>query len=209
MSREKELGLVRKLQTGDRDAFAELWTAGEPTVRRFLASTMWFGRDYLDDCIQECAVRALSALLSKTDSYDGTASFTTWLCTIAVRVRADLFRRLHGRKQKRQIVSLDQPEADRESRVQVPPNEQLDVQARLLVEKLEAKLSKLENKVLSALRAGFNCTEITQQLGIKEQTVYQATRRIRDKAKRLFREKKNSKQTAAPLTAKKAMAQKM
>jgi len=209
MSREIELGLVRKVQTGDRDAFAELWTANEPTVRRFLARTMWSNHDYLDDCVQECAVSALSALLSKIDSYDGTASFATWLCTIAFRVRADLFRRLHGRKQKRQTVSLDEPKADRESRMQTPPNEQLDVHARLLVEKLEAKLSRLERKVLYALRAGFDCADIAQQLGIPTNAVHQAQRRIKDKGKQLFKEKKIAEQPVMPHKAKTAMAQKL
>jgi RNA polymerase sigma-70 factor, ECF subfamily len=87
---------VAAAATGDDDSFTRLVRLYAPRVHRFLVATGISSHD-ADDLTQETFIRVSRHL----PSYDGRASFTTWLFTIAHRLRINLVTR------RRHQVPLD------------------------------------------------------------------------------------------------------
>lgn len=78
--------MVFDARDGDRDAFRAVVEATEPAVRRFLAFRV--GRHDIDDVVQETYIRAWRSL----HRFQGRASATTWVLSIARCAAADLQR---------------------------------------------------------------------------------------------------------------------
>jgi RNA polymerase sigma-70 factor (ECF subfamily) len=89
--------LVEAYLGGDEGAAAELVRRHSPAVGRFLYSA-GAAPDDIDDLIQESLFRAFRAL----DGWRGTASFRSWLFTIAGNLLRDEFRR----HKRRQVIPL-------------------------------------------------------------------------------------------------------
>lgn len=79
---------IRAAQGGDEAAFAALVDAYAPRVHRYLVAT-GLGHHDADDVVQEAFLRVHRHL----DRYDGRYAFSTWLFTIAHRLRLNLATR--------------------------------------------------------------------------------------------------------------------
>lgn len=80
--------LIAAAQGGDRSSFETLIRAFVPRVHRFLVVT-GLSSDEADDITQDTFLRAHQHL----GSYDGRASFSTWLFTIGHRLRLNWIER--------------------------------------------------------------------------------------------------------------------
>jgi RNA polymerase sigma-70 factor (ECF subfamily) len=96
--------LVRKAQSGDVDAFAQLIDDHQNTIFGIIYRMCGGGED-LQDLGQEVFVRAFQAI--GKFQYRDAASFRTWLCRIAVNVCINELRRRQRRKRV-EASSLDE-----------------------------------------------------------------------------------------------------
>jgi len=83
-----ETELVGAAQSGCTDSFAELVRRNSERLLRFLARRTGDTRD-TEDLVQETFVRAYQNL----GSYRNVSRFSTWLCTIAMRLAVSRYRR--------------------------------------------------------------------------------------------------------------------
>ncbi len=84
---DQDASLVRAAQTGDRDAFGELYRRFSRPVHGILLARL--PRAAADDLVQEVFLQALTRLGELREP----AAFGGWVCTIARRCAADHFRR--------------------------------------------------------------------------------------------------------------------
>jgi len=97
------MGLLERIDAGDRRAQEELFQRFLPQLTRFLAArSRGSARDLLhtQDAVQEVVLRAFRGL-DRFD-YDGVGSFWAWLRTIAVNLLRD-----EGRRTGRRGVALE------------------------------------------------------------------------------------------------------
>jgi RNA polymerase sigma-70 factor (ECF subfamily) len=85
--------LVRRLLSGDEDAFAEFFDEYFPALYRFALSRL--GRDA--DSAEEVAQATLCRVVTKLHTYRGEAALFTWLCTFC-RHEISAFHERAGRR---------------------------------------------------------------------------------------------------------------
>lgn len=133
MTKEEELGLLRKAQSGDMRAFEEIVLANEKTVYN-LALRQLGSREDAEDAVQEVFLKAYSAL----SGFRGDAKISVWLYRITCNVCTDLLRK------RKETVSLSMETEDGELELELP-DERFD--PALLAER-----SDLREQVGNALR---------------------------------------------------------
>lgn len=102
--------LVTAYRHGDQRAAAELVRRHAAALGRFLYSS-GADRDDVDDLVQEALFRAFR----KLDSWQGGASFRSWLLAIGANLLRDQFRKRKGRHvslEDRDVVDQADPHAD-------------------------------------------------------------------------------------------------
>lgn len=104
MSRDEELVLVKKAQSGDTDAFEKLLTQHEKLVYNLALRTLVSEQD-AQDATQEAFIKAWTSLAS----FRGESKFSVWLYRLANNVCIDLLRR-----RRSDTVSLTQTDSDGE-----------------------------------------------------------------------------------------------
>jgi RNA polymerase sigma-70 factor (ECF subfamily) len=146
--------LVEAYLDGDERSAAELVRRHSAAVGRFLYSA-GAPADDIDDLVQECLFRAFRAL----SGWRRTASFRSWLFSIAGNLLRDEFRRRKGR----QMIPLD----DREySHPADPAGELVASEAEERVRQGIARLPRLQREVfLLRAQEGVNYEDIAAALG--------------------------------------------
>ncbi len=189
MTRDAESALVEKARLGDREAFGALWEASLGTVTGFLSKQLERRPEDVEDIVSKCAIKALA----KIADFKGTCSFSTWLCTVAMRVLADFFRETNGRSKKtggRISVNMETAEiAVNEHSREVSFEEGSGW--RIFLEKVDKTLTPREAKVKELLMLGHTPDEIAAQIGTSVSKVYYALTRIKEKARQVITNKKS------------------
>jgi len=98
-----DLALIQAAQGGDAEAFAALVRSHVPRLHRYLVAT-GLGHHDADDLVQEAFLRVHRHL----DRYDPRYAFTTWLFTIAHRLRLSFVER---RRTHADLGSISEPTA--------------------------------------------------------------------------------------------------
>lgn len=114
--------IARVLHDDDRAAFGELVRRHQPLVRGFLRRMLGGSRGMADDIAQETFIKAYRGLRG----FRGGASFTSWLCAIAINEL-----RSEWRRQKRHVDFLKDEVAEHEPESARDPSLRLDVAAAL------------------------------------------------------------------------------
>ncbi len=168
------------------EIFAELVERHKGAVFRTLARLLGRNED-LEDLAQEVFLRVFRGF----GHFRGDAKFSTWLYRIVLNVVNDELRR---RRQWRQAVSIDDPEARWEDRLPHPapdPDETLD-RDRFL-ESLRAAMSELslrERAILALYyQEGKSYEDIAAILDLPMGTVKTQLHRAREKLKTIVRER--------------------
>jgi RNA polymerase sigma-70 factor, ECF subfamily len=146
--------LVEAYLGGDEGSAAELVRRHSAAVGRFLYSS-GASADDIDDLVQESLFRAFRAL----DGWRRTASFRSWLFTIASNLLRDEFRRRKGR----QVIPLEGREySDRTD----PDGELAASETAERVREGIARLPRLQRQVfLLRAQEGARYEEIAAALG--------------------------------------------
>jgi len=147
-----DLGLARRAQEGDRDAFGQLYRLHHPAIFRMVRFSLGDGGVDAEDATAETFVRAWRALPRYTDT---GAPFVSWLYGIARHVVADE-RRRRMRTESRDEVPEQAHEPDYEDRLDLASAiERLPEEQRTVIElKFLAGLSNPEVAALLETTTG-------------------------------------------------------
>ena len=170
MTREQEAEVIRRVQTGDGNAFEALVTAYEKNVYN-LALRMTGNAQDAEDVAQEAFLKAYNSL----DSFRGESKFSVWLYRIVSNLCLDFLRRQKRRPASSLSVEDDEGE---ETQLDIPdvsqsPEELLE--RRLTREAVRQGLAQLpaEQRQILLLREiqGLSYEEIGQALSLEPGTV--------------------------------------
>ncbi len=174
--------MLNAARNGDNEAMNELIQAFAPTVEKIAAS--YIGRCPLthSDLIQEGMIGLLSSVYGYSSS--GGAEFTTYSVKcisncIMSAVRNQLRNKHTPLNSYVLIDSIDLTDGQANPEVVVEMQERMN----LLRERINNKLSSLEQDVLKLHIAGHNYNSIAEKLSVTEKTVDNALQRARKKLK--------------------------
>ena len=174
--------MLNAARNGDNEAMNELIKAFAPTVEKIAAS--YIGRCPLthSDLIQEGMIGLLSSVYGYSSS--GGAEFTTYSVKcisncIMSAVRNQLRNKHTPLNSYVLIDSIDLIDGQANPEVVVEMQERMN----LLRERINNKLSSLEQDVLKLHIAGHNYNSIAEKLSVTEKTVDNALQRARKKLK--------------------------
>ena len=166
---EADAILARRAASGDAAAFDELVGRHIPRLHRWLVSSGTTSHD-ADDVVQEACLRAWSAIAN----YNSRWAFTTWIFTIANRIRLDLVTR----RREHVVLTMDR----------VQPEEPDPLPAEGLWSRARALLSEDEYRALWLRYAeDLEPAEIAQVLGSNAIVIRVRLHRARRRLERALR----------------------
>ncbi len=177
MKTENEL--IIAVRSGDKDAFGEIIDRFTPLVESLTAGYITdelFTPSDRDDLVQEATIALYNAVMS----FDVNQTEVTFGLYAKICLSNSLNSAL--RRRRRQLA------ADKASTVEDLPY-QYDPEpsdAKLLLARIEAFLSKGEREVLKLRLRGLSVAEIARELGKNEKSVSNAVFRIRQKISKLL-----------------------
>lgn len=176
--------LIRLVQAGESDAFAELSSRYLWLIRLKAAQFQGAAAPEPEDLLQE----GFLGLYAAAESFQETAgaSFRTYAGACVVRRMIDAARR-HGSERNRPLnesLSLDSEETSAMAAENGPEDLiELREQAENLFRRLEQELSPLERKAFSLYLSGCGRSEIEQRSGMTLRAYDNAIYRVRTKLK--------------------------
>jgi len=173
--------LIRRVKDGDDAAFEEL-TVRYLSVILAKASAYRCIRTDLDDFIQE----GMLALLKSAQAYnpDGGASFATYASCNIDRRFFSVYRKETRKKDfpKDKLVPMEETDSEQAAQIADPEQELINKEAyRSLMERIQKKLSTLEQNVFDCYVSGMSLKEISESQNIPFKSVDNALQRIRKK----------------------------
>jgi RNA polymerase sigma-70 factor (ECF subfamily) len=159
-----EASLVRRAQTGDKDAFDALVDRHLPRVLA-LCQRLSGSREEAEDAAQEAFLRAWRGLAQ----FDASRSFAPWIVTVAQNALRERWR---SRQRAPQVVAL-------EDMTHEPRAAQVGVDARHMADELQdavqravLNLSPRQHEVFVLVKLeGKNSSEVARLLGITDGAV--------------------------------------
>ncbi len=177
----KETDLIRRVRSGDQEAFAELVTTYRERIHRLVYGLLR-DRDEAEDVTQEVFIKAYYRI----SSYKGQSAFYTWLYRVAVNAATDWRKKWWKRKGLSLSESPTGPEGLADERARP---ERL-AHGRELGQRLDEALGKLPEKyrTILVLREfeGLSYDEIARVLELPKGTVESRLFRARERLKTLM-----------------------
>jgi len=176
LAKERDAVLVKRVKTGDKDAFSELVNRYKEQIY-FLVYRMTNNHADADDLSQESFIRAYKAIATFREK----SSFFTWLYRIAINVTFNHLKKFS----KNQPFELDKNisiENSPDSPEKIAEQHQLHEEITKAVDSLTVK----EKAVVElAIMEGLPHKQIAQILGCREKTVswrlFQARKKLKEK----------------------------
>lgn len=139
MTPNEENDLIEQAQSGNSDAFGQLYEYHFDWIFKFIRSRV-FNKDDVSDLVQDAFLRAYQNIAQ----YDGSSPFRAWLTGIVKNTLGDYFRKQkkHQNQEKLALFYTDPSE----SFTMIETDRQLD--ARQLVEQIFSQLSETHQIVL-------------------------------------------------------------
>ena len=183
--RAEESARIHRAQQGDVSAFEELVRAHQKRVLSIVAGILRWNED-VEDISQQVFLKVFLAL----KRFDGRSSFSTWLYKIAVNETYDYLRK----KKARKLVYEADLSMEQEERLSAAVPDQRHAaaddrsEAQQAVERLLAELSP-EERLMIILKEveGYSVEEISEALGINQNTVKVRMFRARRRLTELYR----------------------
>jgi len=151
-------------QNKDQDSFEELYRMHAPCVHRILAKIV-LDEGAAEDLCQETFVKAYT----KIDQFNGTSSFKTWLCRIAVNGANEHLRKTITARNRLQVLV----DTDRESTADCPRQSLFWKEEH---QGMTAALSRLDPVLRTALvltvMEGLDPAEAARTQGCSRATLY-------------------------------------
>ena len=180
MTREEELAVIRRVQSGDVNAYEALVAAYEKNVYN-LALRMTGNATDAEDMSQEAFLKAYRSL----SEFRGDSKFSVWLYRIVSNVCLDFLRK----QKRRQAYSLSvEDDEGEEAQLDIPDIEQSPqelLERKLTREAVHQGLAQLppDHRQILLLREiqGLSYEEISEALGLEVGTVKSRIFRARKK----------------------------
>ena len=176
-----ETELIRRVRSGDQEAFAELVSLYRDRIHRLVYGLLR-DRDEAEDVTQEVFIKAFYRI----SSYKGQSAFYTWLYRVAVNAATDWRKKWWKRKGLSLSESPTGPEGIPDERARP---ERL-AHGRELGQYLEESLKRLPEKyrTILVLREfeGLSYQEIARVLKLRKGTVESRLFRARERLKSLM-----------------------
>ena len=169
-SSERDRELVELALTGDESAYQSLLEKYRPALERHV-SRMVRDKNEVDDLVQECFIKAFTAL----NSYSSDYAFSTWLYKIATNHTIDYLR-----KKKLPTMSIDRPISAKDGEVafELPdttyrPDRHIveDQRRELLLEAIDALPPKYHRVIVMRHQQEKSYEEIARELDLPLGTV--------------------------------------
>ena len=180
-----ESALIRAVQSGDQDAFAQLVRAYDHSVLR-LAVNLLRSQEDAQDVYQEAFLRVYKNI----QSFRFDCSFHTWLYRIVTNICLDHLRKKKVRKEEATVVDtaegpVDRMDAFEEGSAHADPERSM--QNRQLSQRIESALVELtpRERMVFELRhyQGLRLRAIGEMLGTSEEAakncLFRATQKMR------------------------------
>lgn len=181
MTLEQELDAVRRVQSGDMDAFERLVTANEKQVFHLAKGKLGNEQD-AQDATQETFLKVYTSI----GKFRGDCRFSVWVYRIATNVCLDMLRK-KGRRPEVSLVRTSEDDEE-ETETQVPDVElspEVLLEKKLTIESVRAGLETLpeDHRKILLLREihGLSYEEISQALDLEVGTVKSRIFRARKK----------------------------
>ncbi|NNE36505.1 MAG: sigma-70 family RNA polymerase sigma factor [Rhodothermales bacterium] len=190
-SSEQDRSLVERALAGEETAYSELVAKYHNALQRHI-SRMVRGATEVDDLVQECFIKAFSALPSYSFDY----AFSTWLYKIATNHSIDFLR-----KRKLKTTSIDQPikAKDGEVEFELPdmtyrPDQHIvdDQRKQILQEAIDSLPEKYHRVIVMRHQQEKSYEEISKQLDLPLGTVKAHIFRARALLYRKLRDNRSS-----------------
>lgn len=136
--------LVDRARGGNRQAFAELVELHQRRI--WMVCRQYVGADGADGATQDTLIKALTRL----QSFDGRACFSTWLTRIAINTCLDLLRR--QRRRGPRVLEADHDETSVLDRIH---DDQVDPEERAVQQQAVRSLAMAERGLPKGQRAVF------------------------------------------------------
>ncbi|MCK4904882.1 sigma-70 family RNA polymerase sigma factor [bacterium] len=175
MKTEQDIALVRRVKSGDRDAFGELVQKYKQQIY-FVAYRMTNNHTDADDLSQEAFIKAYESI----GNFREKSSFSTWLYRIIMNMTINHLKKM-GR---RQIFTLDENISieNTSNPEKIAENRELNKEITKAIDSLPLKQKAV---VELALLEGLPHRQIAQILGCREKTVswrlFQARNKLKEK----------------------------
>jgi RNA polymerase sigma-70 factor (ECF subfamily) len=168
--------LIERAQSGDEDAFADLYAQNFVRVRAVVRSILW-GRPDAD--VEDVVASVFGKAFCQIHAYRCEGAFFTWLYPIARNEAMELLR-----KRAAERVDID------EAIESIPSSEDVEKlvwlqECRQLVGEVLDTLTDLERRVVEMVRDGHDRKGIAETLGISVKEVYVITDRFKKKGRAL------------------------
>lgn len=169
-SSERDRELVELALTGDESAYQSLLEKYRPALERHVGR-MVRDKNEVDDLVQECFIKAFTAL----NSYSSDYAFSTWLYKIATNHTIDYLR-----KKKLPTMSIDRPISAKDGEVafELPdttyrPDRHIveDQRRELLLEAIDALPPKYHRVIVMRHQQEKSYEEIARELDLPLGTV--------------------------------------
>jgi len=155
MTMLEEINLVKRIRSGDQNAFKELYKANITPLFMFMKQ---FSKD--DVRVEEWVQRAFIKAYENIDQFDGISLFKTWLFKIAINEMKMDFRNANSSKN----ISIDEVEISSEM-------EDSDFQWDQVMKDWLMQLSETKRMVFILYEVeGYSHAEISGMMNIKEST---------------------------------------
>ena len=150
-----EAQLLAAAKTGDREAFAEMFSRSKHIVFRRVLKILR-NREDTEDAVQEACAKACMHL----DGFRGTCAFSTWLLAIAINAALMHLRRSKVRREFDLIISGDEGAGSREWEL---PDHSLNPEEHLLQREAGEELVSLVGKLPIRFRSVIELTHFQDQ----------------------------------------------
>lgn len=178
----QDVHLVRRLLSGDEEAFEEFYNSHAPKLFRFVLIRL----NYDEDSAEEVVQSALCKAISKLRTYRGEASLFTWLCTFCRHAISAYVKRNRGLSVE---WKEDSPEirAALESVSAFEPQDQ-SIRKREVVRLVQNILDYLPDKYGDVLEWKYVYGLSVAEISVRLQMNYKATESLLTRARKAFRE---------------------
>jgi len=180
-----DLGLARRLLSGEEAAFEEFFAEYFPRLFRFASARLGGDHDAAEEVVQAALIRAVR----KLHTYRGEAALFSWLCTICRREIAGLVQ--HGESRREVPLIEDQPAlraALDALAIAAADDPEHTLRRRELGRLVQVTLDHLPNRYSDALRWKYldelSVDEIARRLNLG----YKAAESLLGRARAAFRE---------------------
>lgn len=163
----KDYNLVHRYLCGDRDAGQELYASIYPLVQQFIWNHT-NAKTLTESVKEEILSQTMMTSVEKLEYYNGTSSFSTYVCGIAkFKILEKIKSSIKESEKENNIINIE----ENTSIFDNPLNIIIDKELRETVAKAQQMLSRDHQQVIQLRLNGMTAKQIAEMVGMSEDAV--------------------------------------